>query len=154
MNRTPFIVFGIFAAICVLGLPIWALASKGGEDAGTVDVASQDRASQELFETNCGPCHTLAAGGTDGVVGPNLDELLITSGSNTPEMYSSLYTRVIHAVNCGISGRMPKGILIADDAKAVAQFVAAYAGQIGHGPTVDTSDPKQAPTPEPEPCGG
>jgi mono/diheme cytochrome c family protein len=154
MSRTPFIVFGIFAAICVLVLPIWALASKGGEDAGTVDVASRDRAAQELFATNCGSCHTLAAGGTDGVVGPDLDELLITSGSNTPEMYSSLYTRVIHAVSCGIGGRMPKGILIADDAKAVSQFVAAYAGQIGHGPTVDTADPEQAPTPEPEPCGG
>jgi mono/diheme cytochrome c family protein len=152
MNRTPFIVFGVFVAICAIVIPVWALASKGGEDAGTVDVAAQDRDAQELFATNCGTCHTLAAGGTDGVVGPDLDALLITSGENTPEMYSSLYTRVIRPITCGVSGRMPKGILLDEDARAVAQFVAAYAGQIGKGPTVDTSNPKEAPTPAPEPC--
>jgi mono/diheme cytochrome c family protein len=152
MSRTPFVVFIVFAAICVIAIPIWALASSGGEDAATVEVAAQDREAQELFATSCGTCHTLAAGGTDGVVGPDLDELLITSGSNTPEMYESLYTRVLRAITCGVEGRMPKAILIADDAKTVAQFVAAYAGQIGHGPTVDTSDPKQAPTPEPGSC--
>jgi mono/diheme cytochrome c family protein len=152
MSRTPFIVFGVFVAICAIAIPVWALASKGGEDAGTVDVAARDRDAQALFATNCGPCHTLAAGGTDGVVGPNLDELLVTSGTNTPEMYQGIYTRVISAVTCGVGGRMPKGILISDDAKEVAQFVAAYAGQIGHGPTVDTADPKAAPTPDPAPC--
>jgi mono/diheme cytochrome c family protein len=152
MSRTPFVVFLVFAAICVIAIPIWALASSGGEDAGTVDVASQDRSAQRLFATNCGTCHTLAAGGTDGVVGPDLDELLITSGSNTPEMYEALYTRVINAITCGVQGRMPKGILIADDAKMVSQFVAAYAGQIGKGPTVDTNDSQAAATPEPGPC--
>jgi mono/diheme cytochrome c family protein len=152
MSRTPFIVFGVFVVIAAIAIPVWALASKGGEDAGTVDVAARDRDAQSLFATQCGNCHTLAAGGTDGVVGPNLDELLVTSGTNSPEMYDSLYTRVISAVTCGRSGRMPKGILISDDAKQVAQFVAAYAGQIGHGPTVDTADPKAAPTPEPGPC--
>jgi mono/diheme cytochrome c family protein len=152
VSKTPFIVFGVFALICAIAIPVWALASKGGEDAGTVDVAARDRDAQSLFNTNCGPCHTLAAGGTDGVVGPNLDELLVPTGSNTPEIYEATYTRVIHAVACGINGRMPKGILIADDAKQVAQFVAAYAGQIGHGPTVDTDDPKQAPTPDPGTC--
>jgi mono/diheme cytochrome c family protein len=152
MSRTPFIVFGVFALICAIAIPVWALASKGGEDAATVDVAARDRDAQALFRTNCGTCHTLAAGGTDGVVGPNLDELLIPTGSNTPDMYQALYTRVITAVTCGKNGRMPKGVLIADDAKNVAQFVAAYAGQIGHGPTVDTSDPKAAPTPDPAPC--
>jgi len=28
-----------------------------------------------LFVTNCGGCHTLAAAGTSGTVGPNLDTL-------------------------------------------------------------------------------
>jgi mono/diheme cytochrome c family protein len=152
VSRTPFIVFGVFAAICAIAIPVWALASKGGENAGTVEVASRDRDAQELFATNCGTCHTLAAGGTDGVVGPDLDELLVTTGENSPEMYTSIYTRVIGAVTCGVGGRMPKGILISDDAKEVAQFVAAYAGQIGKGPTVDTADSKAAPTPEPGPC--
>jgi mono/diheme cytochrome c family protein len=152
MNRTPFVVFGVFAAICAIVIPVWALASKGGEDAGTVDVAARDRDAQELFATNCGTCHTLAAGGTDGVVGPDLDALLVTSGENSPEMYQGIYTITISAITCGKEGRMPEGILLDDDAKAVAQFVAAYAGQIGKGPTVDTSDPQQAPTPDPGSC--
>jgi mono/diheme cytochrome c family protein len=152
VNRTPFVVFGVFVVICAIAIPVWALASKGGEDAGTVDVAARDRDAQALFGTQCGGCHTLAAGGTDGVVGPDLDDLLVPTGTNSPEMYESLYTRVISAVTCGVGGRMPKGILISDDAKAVAQFVAAYAGQIGHGPTVDTADSKQAPTPDPGSC--
>jgi mono/diheme cytochrome c family protein len=152
MSRTPFIVFGVFVAVCAIVIPVWALAGEGGEDAGTVDVAARDRDAQELFATNCGTCHTLAAGGTDGIVGPDLDALLVTSGENTPEMYEGIYTRVIGAVTCGVEGRMPKGILLDDDAKEVSQFVAAYAGQIGKGPTVDTSDSKAAPTPEPGAC--
>lgn len=32
-------------------------------------------AGQKLFVANCGSCHTLADAGTDGSVGPNLDDL-------------------------------------------------------------------------------
>ena len=48
--------------------------------------------------------------------------------------------RVLTAVLCGIGGRMPKGILEEEEAQQVAQFVAAYAGQIGKGPVVNTAD--------------
>jgi hypothetical protein len=44
---------------------------------------------------------------------------------------------------------MPKGIVVGEDAEAVASFVAAYAGQIDRGPTVDTAT---APQPKPAPC--
>jgi mono/diheme cytochrome c family protein len=39
-------------------------ASSGGGDAG-----------KELFTQNCSSCHTLAAAGASGKVGPNLDQL-------------------------------------------------------------------------------
>jgi len=32
-------------------------------------------AGKSIFPTNCGTCHTLAAAGTSGQVGPNLDTL-------------------------------------------------------------------------------
>ncbi len=32
-------------------------------------------AGKKVFTTNCGSCHTLADAGTDGSVGPNLDDL-------------------------------------------------------------------------------
>jgi mono/diheme cytochrome c family protein len=149
MSKRPFIVFGIFAVICILVIPFVALGREGDENAATVKVASQDVEAKDLFANNCGTCHTLAAAGTDGVVGPDLDDLLVPSGTNTAELYEGNAGRVLHAVQCGIEGRMPRGILEEEEAKTVAQFVAAYAGQIDKGPVVDTAE---APLPEPQPC--
>jgi mono/diheme cytochrome c family protein len=149
MTKTPFVIFGIFAAVCVLVIPYFALAKEGDEDAATVEVASQDQAAKELFAGSCGRCHTLAAAGTEGVVGPDLDAYLITGGINDAKQYGGLSTRVIQAVTCGLRGeigQMPRGILEGQNAQDVAQFVAAYAGQIDKGPTVDTAT---APKPKP-----
>ena len=149
MSKRPFILFGIFAAVCVVGLPILAFGKGDAPDTGAVQVASQDQDAKDIFFTNCGTCHTLAAAGTDGVVGPNLDQLLVPSGTNTADLYDGNATRVLTAVTCGIGGRMPRGILEQQEAQQVAQFVAAYAGQIGKGPVVNTAD---TPLPEPQPC--
>jgi mono/diheme cytochrome c family protein len=153
MSKTPFVIFGIFAAICVLVIPYFALAKEGDEEAATVEVAEQDQGAKELFAGSCGRCHTLAAAGTEGVVGPDLDALLVTSGANAPEQYESIYPRVLTAITCGIPGgqigQMPRGILTGENAKDVAQFVAAYSGQIDKGPTVDTVTAEK---PEPGPC--
>jgi hypothetical protein len=149
MSKRPFVLFGLFAAICLVGLPFWALAKEGEESAAIVEVAERDQEAKTLFATNCGACHTLAAAGTDGVVGPDLDELLVPTGTNSADQFEAIYGRVIQAVTCGIQGRMPKEILIGDEAIEAAAFAAAYAGQIGKGPTVDTT---AAETPEPGPC--
>jgi mono/diheme cytochrome c family protein len=150
MSKTPFVIFGIFALVCVVLLPFIALGKEGDEDATIVKVAARDTEAKELFATNCGTCHTLAAAGTDGVVGPDLDERLVTSGTNSADSYDGIYSRVLTAITCGFGeGRMPKGILLGEEAKRAARFVAAYAGQIDKGPTVDTAT---AETPEPEPC--
>ena len=149
MSKRPFIVFGVFAAICVLVIPFLALAKEGDEGAGTVAVASQDQEAKNLFANNCGTCHTLAAAGTDGVVGPNLDQLLVPGGTNDAGLYEGNAGRVLQAVQCGIEGRMPRGILEEEEAREASQFVAAYAGQIGKGPVIDSAD---TPPPEPKPC--
>jgi mono/diheme cytochrome c family protein len=149
MSTRTFVLFGIFAAICIVALPWIALGKEGDENAATVKVASRDQEAKDMFATNCGPCHTLAAAGTDGVVGPNLDELLVPSGINSAESYDANAGRVMQAVTCGIEGRMPQGILEEEEAKQVATFVAAYAGQIDKGPVVDTADAK---TPAPPSC--
>ena len=79
MSKRPLVIFLVFAAICLVGLPAWALTKKGGSDAsGGSAVPASDRQGLQLFQINCGACHTLAAAGTDGLVGPNLDELLGT----------------------------------------------------------------------------
>ena len=142
MSRTPFILFGIFAAICVIVIPWYALAKEGDESAGLVEVAPEDAEAKELFAQNCGSCHTLAAAGSDGVVGPDLDALLVPTGSNDPNQYDSIYGRVLNAVTCGVAGRMPKAILLDEEAQDVARFVAVYAGQIDKGPTMDAASAK------------
>ena len=153
MSKRPFVLFGLFAAICLIVLPILALGHEDSADSGAVQIASRDTDSLDLFQNNCGYCHTLAAAGTDGVVGPDLDDLLVTGGINSDTNFEGIYTRVLSAVECGRFGRMPKGILEGENAEHVAAFVAAYAGRIGEGPTVDTETVK-LPDPQACPTGG
>ena len=123
MSKRAFVLFGIFAVLFGLLLPYWALSKEGGEEASPEKVAASDEEAKQLFQTNCGACHTLARAGTDGIVGPNLDDLL---GQGTPEANEQ---RVENAIQNGIAGRMPAGILQGEDAQQVANFVARVAGQ-------------------------
>ena len=119
--------FGIVVLLFGVGIPAWAL-SREGSDSSTEKVPSADREGQDLFVTNCGACHTLAAAGTDGVVGPNLDELLAPPSASTPDP-ATIKPRVLSAVNNGVAGRMPKGVVSGQQADQVATFVAQVAGQ-------------------------
>jgi sulfite dehydrogenase len=67
-----------------------------------------------LFVEICGSCHTLDAAGTQGAVGPNLDELQLDEA------------RVLRAIERGGtgSGSMPAGLYKGQDARDVARFVA------------------------------
>ena len=124
MSKRPFVIFGTFAVICLVVLPFWALDTGGSSDAspeGSVPAADQE--GLELFQINCGACHTLNAAGTDGIVGPDLD-LLLGNAAKAPDTVSSNRDRVLSAVTTGVEGRMPKGILQGAQAEEVAQFVA------------------------------
>src|ERR687891_873490 len=104
MSKTPFVIFGIFAAVCVLVIPYFALGKEGDEEAAIVQVADRDEAAKELFATSCGRCHTLAAAGTEGVVGPDLDDRLVTGGVNTAEAYDGLHQPGVSGVPRGVGG--------------------------------------------------
>ena len=123
MSKRTFVTFGIFALLFAVLLPLWAIGKEGGEGASPERVAASDEDAKLLFQQNCGACHTLARAGTDGIVGPNLDDLL---GQGTPEANR---TRVLNAIRNGIEGRMPAGILQGQDAEEVADFVSRIAGQ-------------------------
>jgi mono/diheme cytochrome c family protein len=123
MSKRPLVIFGILAVICVVALPLWALAKVGSSDASPEgSVPASDRQGMELFQINCGACHTLEAAGTDGIVGPNLDVRFGTGPKSS--LQKSTYTTVLTTIENGLGGRMPKGILRGAQAKAVAQFVA------------------------------
>lgn len=137
MNKGPIFIFGAVVAVA-LGIVALAIAGTGSESAAPVTVEPHDEDGKELFAANCGACHTLAAAGADGVIGPNLDTWLASGGTTT---YEGSYGRAIQAVECGYGGgRMPAGILRGENAKEVAAFVGAYAGALSpdEAPLEDT----------------
>jgi mono/diheme cytochrome c family protein len=77
-------------------------------------------AGKKVFTANCGGCHTLAAAGTSGNVGPNLDDL-------KPNM-----ALVVKQVTNG-GGGMPSFAtqLSKTQIQAVARYVSSIAGKGG-----------------------
>ncbi len=73
---------------------------------------------KDIFLANCGSCHTLADAGTNGNVGPNLDQL---------KPSESIVRRQV--INGG--GAMPafKGTLTTAQITAVAKYVSSVAGK-------------------------
>jgi mono/diheme cytochrome c family protein len=127
MKRSTFVMFGLVVLLLGVGVPAWAITHEGSQSASE-NVPSGLQPGENLFVTNCGACHTLAVAGTDGVVGPNLDELLAPPSASAPDP-STIKPRVLSAINNGIAGRMPKGVLTGAQADEVATFVSQVAGQ-------------------------
>jgi cytochrome c6 len=89
---------------------------QGGGGGGNTAVIAQGK---QLFQQNCGTCHTLADAGTNGKIGPPLDPL-------KPDKQV-----VLGAIKNGGSGSgtMPANIVTGKDAEAVATYVSTVAGQ-------------------------
>jgi mono/diheme cytochrome c family protein len=127
MKRSTFVIFGLVVLILGIGIPAWAINHEGSEDTSS-EVASNLDEGKDLFVTNCGACHTLAEAGTDGVIGPDLDELLAPPSATAPDP-TTIKPRVLSAIENGVGGRMPKGVLSGQQADEVANFVSQVAGQ-------------------------
>ena len=127
MKRSTFVIFGSVAVLLAVLIPAWAISREGGGDASPQSVPADLQDGKDLFVTNCGGCHTLYKAGTDGIVGPDLDDLLAPPGP-TPADPATIKPRVLAAVQNGVGGRMPKGILTGQQAEEVANFVAQVAG--------------------------
>jgi mono/diheme cytochrome c family protein len=137
MSKKTFIVFGLLVVFLAALIP-WLAFRSDGDAANAEPVPANLKAGQSLFQTNCGTCHTLYAAGTDGNFAPNLDELLAPTGPpegpNAQQTVEATEGRVLNAVEHGVDssttpGRMPPGILNKEQAKEVAAFVAATAGE-------------------------
>lgn len=137
MSKRTFIVFGLLVLVLAVGIPWLVFDGKGDAKSGAQGVPASLEEGQELFQINCGSCHTLAAAGTDGNYGPDLDELLasggVPTGPNAAKEIKGVQERVLNAIENGVSGsepgRMPAGIVNEEDAEKVAQFVAQTAGE-------------------------
>jgi mono/diheme cytochrome c family protein len=128
MKRSTKVIFGIFAILFAILIPAWAIDREGSSEASPESVPANLQDGKDLFVTNCGSCHTLAKAGTDGVVGPNLDDLLAPPGPAPPDP-GTIKPRVLNAIHNGIEGRMPADILSGEQADEVAEFVSQQAGR-------------------------
>jgi mono/diheme cytochrome c family protein len=94
------------------------VAGCGGSSEDNSTPPASAGGGEQLFKDNCSSCHTLAAAGASGKVGPNLDQL-----KPGPDL-------VTHQVNTG-GGAMPsfKGKLTDDQIKQIADYVSSNAGK-------------------------
>jgi mono/diheme cytochrome c family protein len=127
MKRSTWVMFGIAAVLFAVLVPAWAISREGGGDASPQAVPEDESEAKDLFVTNCGSCHTLYKAGTDGIVGPDLDEILAPP-SPTPPDPETISPRVLNAIENGVEGKMPADILSGPQAQEVANFVAEVAG--------------------------
>lgn len=90
----------------------------GGKEEGSAEGGSTLAAGEEVFDTTCSSCHTLAAAGTNGTVGPNLDELEPNQGLVEKQVTNG-------------GGGMPAfgETLSKEEIKNVAEFVSKWAGK-------------------------
>jgi mono/diheme cytochrome c family protein len=132
--RAPLVLIAALAAL--------SFAACGSEG---IQVSSDDpsREGADLFVQRCSGCHTLTAAGAEGSAnrefrnqGPNLDQRV-----ETPE-------DVLFAIrNGGFSGAiMPQNIVVGEEAQAVADFVAEYAGtEVDRPPSPESSTATETP---------
>jgi len=134
MNKKPFVIFGLVLVLLAVIIPFWAF-ERDGNIAKNEGVPSQDTPGKQLFQTNCGNCHTLYAAGTSGDFGPNLDQKLAPAGPAADKTsIEGIHTQVMAALENGadspdVPGRMPPGIVTGTVAEEIADFVSKYAGE-------------------------
>jgi cbb3-type cytochrome c oxidase subunit III len=131
----------------VAGLAAVALLAAGCGTGGVASGQADQQNGQKVFQQSCASCHTLAAAGAHGTVGPSLDAAFAYDRAQKFEE-SSIENVVLDQIRLG-SGpvqagggpgstgktqsepQMPANIVKGQDALDVAAYVAAVAGQGG-----------------------
>jgi cbb3-type cytochrome c oxidase subunit III len=118
-----------------------ALLLAGCGAGGVVRTGDKDN-GKKLFISKCGGCHTLAAAGTQGAIGPNLDDSfarprkegfkdsaiadIVAGQIREPGQYSTKPNDPNY-----LGANMPANLVTGSDVNDVAEFVAANAGAQG-----------------------
>jgi mono/diheme cytochrome c family protein len=113
-----------------VSIVVAALAAACGTQ--TISVAKSDPSypGAVLFNQRCSGCHTLSYAAANGSA-PNPRSALRVNGPNFDVRCERPVTRVLYAIeNGGFSGViMPQNVVVGNDAREVAMFVAKYAGR-------------------------
>ena len=138
--------------VLAVGLALGGSACSGGT--GGISQGGDPAKGKALFVKTCGSCHTLADAGTQGTIGPNLDQAFAGSriqGFSESTMQQVVADQVkfaacvppptreqnekvpaannaakplVEAGNC-----MPRNLLSGEDVNSVARYVASVAGK-------------------------
>jgi len=133
-------VVGLCAALAA-AFAVTGCGSVGLSKAGEGDVV----AGKELFTSGCGQCHALADAGTQGIIGPNLDDAFTQSradGLGVATIQSVVRAQIAYPVEeptTGLPG-MPADIYTGEDAVSVAAYVASVAGLPTAGQPASSDD--------------
>lgn len=118
------VLVGLAALACVAVIPALALVEGGSEQAragqGGVDLTADQAEGRQLFARNCANCHQLDGASAVGRSGPSLDQ-------RRPN--KQLVLDAIEKGRAQGNGNMPAELLTGEDARHVADFVAAVAGR-------------------------
>ena len=148
---------GVTLAVAAL---LAAGCGTGGISKGSADVSN----GKALFQQTCGSCHTLADAGTQGKIGPNLDDAF--SGPRAQGFKESTIRNIVHGqilfpttspvgVITGPNGEetrapgMPAKLVTGSDAQDVAAYVAKVAGVAAAGATTQAATTTAPPPPSP-----
>jgi mono/diheme cytochrome c family protein len=116
---------------CALVLAV--LAATGCGTTGLPEAGAGDTSrGKELFVPSCGSCHVLADAGTQGTIGPNLDDAFRQSrkdGLGERTIESVVRGQIAYPVEKPTTGAagMPADIVTGEDADSVAAYVASVA---------------------------
>jgi mono/diheme cytochrome c family protein len=129
----------IIATIVVL-LALAGVAGGCGSQGISLSKSDPNYRGAVLFRDHCSGCHTLATVGAEGSA-TSIKDRVRTNGPNFNQRKENVQ-QVLYAIrNGGFSGAiMPENIVVGDDAKAIAAFLAKYSGlQAQKVPAVENS---------------
>jgi cytochrome c6 len=121
----------VLAVAAVAGVLAFAGAGCG---TGGLPQSGDTGRGQRLFVENCGNCHVLADAGTQGRIGPNLDEAFgpgRQQGFKASTIRAIVYDQIKYPSPAEVSPRvpaMPADLVKGDDVDAVASYVSTVAG--------------------------
>jgi cbb3-type cytochrome c oxidase subunit III len=127
-----------------------ALVAAGCGSVAATQQAGSASNGKQLFVEKCGQCHALADAGTQGAIGPNLDQAFETpreQGFDESTIRDIVRGQIAYPTAEPVTGEpgMPANLVTGQDAADVAAYVASVAakpGEGGGGEAAPPSDPK------------